>query len=140
MMREITRRYIDVREPSEYAGGHIQGAELVPLGTLSRKCATWDKREPLTVVCRSGHRATKARAMLTAMHFEDVDVLRGGILRWRSEGNPLVTPDGVQASNPRSHWIVEGLLILTSLILASFVSPWFLVMTALVGIKLISGR
>ena len=140
MMQESIRRYIDVREPSEYAAGHIQGAELVPLGTLSKKCAAWDKREPLTIVCRSGHRATKARAMLTAMHFEDVDVLRGGILRWRSEGNPVMTSDGVQASNPRSGWIVEGLVILISLALASFVSPWFLVISAVVGIKLMSGR
>ena len=85
-MQERVRRYIDVREESEYAEGHIQGAELGPLRRLSIESATWDKRGPLTIVCRSGHRAAKARAMLAAIQFEDVDVLPGGIVRGRSEG------------------------------------------------------
>ena len=139
-MRESSRKYIDVRQESEYASEHIEGSELVPLGALSKRCATWDKREPLTIVCRSGHRATKARAMLTAMQFQDVDVLPGGIVRWRSEGNPVVGSDGVQASNPRSGWVVQVLVILVSLALASSVSPWFLAVTALAGIKLIFAR
>ena len=139
-MRESTRRFIDVREELEYAAEHIEGTELVPLSTLSKKSATWDKREPLTIVCRSGQRATKARAILVAMHFDDVDVLPGGILWWRSEGKPVVTSNGVQASNPRSGWIVEGLVILVSLALASSVSPWFLAITALAGMKLIFAK
>lgn len=139
-MPERTRRYIDVREPFEYAAGHIQGAELVPLKALSKEAATWDRGTPLTMVCRSGHRAARARDMLVGMHFEDVEVLRGGILRWRSEGNPVITSRGVQVSSPRFGGMLEVLAIVGSLALAFFVSPWFLGLAVLVGIKLMFAR
>lgn len=134
-MQETARRYIDVRERSEYAAAHIEGAELVPLGTLWKRCAAWDRGEPLTIVCRSGQRASVARTMLAAMHLKDVEVLRGGMVRWHSEGNPVMTLDGVQASDPRAGWIGEGIAILISLALALSLSTWFLAIAALLGIK-----
>jgi 3-mercaptopyruvate sulfurtransferase SseA len=51
---------IDVREYPEYAAGHIQGAKLIPLGTLGEASAAWTKGERLTIVCKSGRRAEGA--------------------------------------------------------------------------------
>lgn len=135
-----TRRYIDVRNPSEFASGHIEGSVLVPLNTLSKEAGNWDKREPLTLVCRSGQRAGKARAILSAMRFEDVDVLPGGVARWSSAGKPLIKSDGSKVRSSRLGWVIEGLVILGSLALAATVSAWFLIPAALVGIKLILGK
>ena len=38
----MTTRLIDVREYPEFAAGHIEGAELVPLGTVDTASETWD--------------------------------------------------------------------------------------------------
>ena len=139
-MEPIVRRWIDVREPSEFASGHIQGSELVPLAVLSRECGTWDKQQPLMLVCRSGQRAEKARAALAAKRFKDVAVLPGGVLRWRAEGNSLTVADGAETASMRWDWVMLGMAILVSLGLAHLVSPWFLVVTGIVGVKLLSGR
>jgi rhodanese-related sulfurtransferase len=40
-------RLIDVREYPEFAEGHIDGAELVPLGTLDKASEFWERSEPL---------------------------------------------------------------------------------------------
>ena len=47
-------RLIDVREYPEFAEGHIEGSELVPLGILDKASEGWDRSAPLTLVCRSG--------------------------------------------------------------------------------------
>ena len=139
-MESIIRRWIDVREPSEFASGHIQGSELVPLAILSRECGMWDKRQPLMLVCRSGQRAEKACAVLAAKQFKDVAVLPGGVLRWRAEGKSLTVADGDETANIRWVRVMLGIVILVSLGLAHLVSPWFLVVTGIAGVKLLSGR
>ena len=83
------RRWIDVREYREYASGYIEGSELVPLGQLGVACEDWDRKQPLTVVCRSGARATRACAQLRARGFKDVAVLPGGVMQWRASGKPV---------------------------------------------------
>ena len=54
-------RLIDVREYPEFAAGHIEGAQLVPLGTLAKESADWDLSAPLTLICRTGRRAEQAK-------------------------------------------------------------------------------
>ncbi len=81
-------RLVDVREPAEYVGplGHIEGAELVPLATVEEAAATWDRAQPLVVVCRSGGRSAKAALALEALGFKRVASLRGGMTRWSELG------------------------------------------------------
>ncbi|MFN6353028.1 MAG: rhodanese-like domain-containing protein [Cyanobacteriota bacterium] len=52
---------IDVREPVEYASGHIAGSLNVPLGRLDD---TPLPRGPLVLVCQSGKRSAQALAHL----------------------------------------------------------------------------
>jgi glyoxylase-like metal-dependent hydrolase (beta-lactamase superfamily II)/rhodanese-related sulfurtransferase len=84
-------RIIDVREPAEYVGplGHIPGAELVPLGTIEREAASWDRAQPLVLVCRSGGRSGKAALQLKAMGFDRLASMRGGMTRWNELGIPV---------------------------------------------------
>lgn len=85
-------RIIDVREPEEYHGdlGHIPGAELVPLRTLTHAARTWKHDERLVVVCRSGGRSGQAAAALAHMGFHRVHNMVGGMLRWRAENREFV--------------------------------------------------
>ena len=77
-------RIIDVREPDEFTGelGHIEKAELVPLGQLQNAAKDWDVNEKLLMVCRSGKRSADACRMLTEMNFTDVTNLVGGMIAW----------------------------------------------------------
>jgi glyoxylase-like metal-dependent hydrolase (beta-lactamase superfamily II)/rhodanese-related sulfurtransferase len=78
---------IDVREPNEFNGplGHVPGAQLIPLGTLTVKCSSLEKQKPIVVVCRSGARSAQATLMLGRAGFEQVANLSGGMLRWRAQ-------------------------------------------------------
>jgi rhodanese-related sulfurtransferase len=98
---------IDVREYSEYASGHIEGSRLVPLGDLSKATSTWDKAEPLTLVCKTGRRAEQARQQLAANGFTALSVLEGGVDAWRAAEKPLV-------SDERQPWSMERQVRITA--------------------------
>ena len=63
---------VDVREPDEYAVGHIPGAKLP------------DKRAPWLVYCRTGRRSADAVQKLASLGYENLYDL-GGILSWPYE-------------------------------------------------------
>lgn len=71
---------IDVREPSETAAGHVQGAELLPYnsGVFAREHARIPKDRPVLVYCAAGRRAALAAEMLVAEGWKDVTALSGG--------------------------------------------------------------
>ncbi|MEP6774372.1 MAG: rhodanese-like domain-containing protein, partial [Chloroflexota bacterium] len=55
---------LDVREPSEWALGHIEGAALIPMGELGTRWRELDTNMKWVCVCRSGSRSEYASAML----------------------------------------------------------------------------
>ena len=84
-------RLIDVREPAELVGvlGQIEDSESVPLGTLGMAIDTWNKEEPIVVICRSGGRSGRAAQYLEQHGFKYVASMDGGMLTWNEEGLPL---------------------------------------------------
>lgn len=86
LVRERFTRIVDVREPHEFIGelGHLSSAQLVPLATLARTAASWNKDEAIAVVCRSGARSARGAAELVALGFTAVTNLRGGMLAVRA--------------------------------------------------------
>ena len=80
---------VDVREPYEWQIGHIEGARLVPLGTLQDAMPTLDSAKEIVVYCRSGKRSADAVRKLDAAGFRATNVA-GGILRWSDEVDPSV--------------------------------------------------
>jgi rhodanese-related sulfurtransferase len=89
-------RVIDVRQPEEFIGtlGHLPGAELVPLSTLSTEALSWDRAQPILLVCRSGARGVKAARTLTELGFTSLYNLAGGMLGWSEAGLPVVHSAG----------------------------------------------
>jgi glyoxylase-like metal-dependent hydrolase (beta-lactamase superfamily II)/rhodanese-related sulfurtransferase len=83
---------LDVREPDEFEGplGHIPGAQLIPLGTLSARIAEIATDKPVVTVCRSGGRSAQATVLLQRAGIERVANLAGGMLRWRAGGHAVV--------------------------------------------------
>lgn len=66
--------YLDVREPSEFAEGHVEGALNVPVGSIANSdvVAALEKDQPITVYCRSGGRAGRAKQTLEELGFTNV--------------------------------------------------------------------
>jgi rhodanese-related sulfurtransferase len=124
---------IDVREYPEFATGHIQDAQLVPLGTVADASKTWDKSVPLLLVCKSGPRAEQARQTLSANGFTSLTVLPGGMDAWSSAGKPVVKDSYQPWAMERQVRTVAGTLVVTTVALGVFTSPYFLIGTALVG-------
>ena len=81
---------LDVREPDEYAAGHIPGAVLLPVGSIDGESAAAliPGRDTLVLVyCRSGRRSQTAAEVLAGLGYTDVAEF-GGILDWPSGTEP----------------------------------------------------
>jgi rhodanese-related sulfurtransferase len=83
---------LDVREPHEYAKGHIEGARHITLGRLKEKIIELEphKAKPVIVYCQQGTRSKEACKQLVNEGFGQVYYLEGGIITWQDQKLPLV--------------------------------------------------
>lgn len=79
---------LDVRQPDEYAEGHVPGAVLVPLDQLPDRLHDVPAGEPLHVICRSGGRSLLA-AELLRQHGRDAVNVAGGTMAWIEGGHDV---------------------------------------------------
>jgi rhodanese-related sulfurtransferase len=85
---------VDVREPSEWEAGRIEGSVLIPLNELMAGAGQdLDTERPVVAVCRVGNRSELAKLMLQARGF-DAHNMAGGLEAWDRAGLPLSAPDG----------------------------------------------
>lgn len=89
--REAGAFILDVREQEEWNAGHIPGATLIPLGTLSERLSEIPKDKEIVVVCRSGNRSAQGRDILLRNGFEMVTSMAGGMNQWAKAGLETVT-------------------------------------------------
>ena len=82
---------LDVREPDEWAAGHIPDASLIPLGDLSARVGELERNQRIVVVCRSGNRSAEGRDILLGAGFPAVTSLAGGMTDWEQAGLPMET-------------------------------------------------
>ena len=82
---------VDVREPEEFATGHVPGAVNIPMGQVHRRLGELDRSRRQLVVCRSGNRSGAITDVLLAQGFDAVNVA-GGTLAWAREGHPVEHP------------------------------------------------
>jgi rhodanese-related sulfurtransferase len=82
---------LDVREPDEWAAGHIDGATLIPLGQLPARVAEVPPDRQVVVVCHSGNRSAKGRDVLLGAGYPSVTSMAGGMTAWTAAGNLVVT-------------------------------------------------
>ncbi|MET2871653.1 rhodanese-like domain-containing protein [Exiguobacterium profundum] len=79
---EIT--LLDVRESSEYEGGHIEGAVNASLSSLDANQLPYPKDEPIYVICRSGNRSAQAASQLQDAGYKEIYDVSGGMMAWES--------------------------------------------------------
>lgn len=82
---------LDVRQPDEWAAGHIPNATLIPLGELESRLSEVPTDREVVIVCRSGNRSGQARDLLKNAGFTNVTSMAGGMNLWATSGYPVVT-------------------------------------------------
>lgn len=85
---------LDVREPDEFAAGHLPGAVNVPRGMLEFRIADIqpDGTAPLLVYCKTSGRAALSCQSLAGMGYTRLRSVAGGFDLWAAEGLPVEAP------------------------------------------------
>lgn len=83
---------IDVRDPAEYAAGHLPGAVNIPAAELPARLAEVPPGRPVVPYCTMRHRGSsrseRAAALLRGSGHE-ARALDGGLPAWREAGLPV---------------------------------------------------
>jgi glyoxylase-like metal-dependent hydrolase (beta-lactamase superfamily II)/rhodanese-related sulfurtransferase len=80
---------LDVREPGEYAAGHVPGAISIPQADLATRLEAVPRQAEVLVVCESGVRSARAARFLKQRGFQRITNLVGGTAAWRQAGLPI---------------------------------------------------
>jgi rhodanese-related sulfurtransferase len=81
---------IDVREPWEFSVCRIEGAKLIPMGTVPANLQALDTDDEIVVYCHHGVRSLDVTVWLRGQGVEGAKSLAGGIERWSVEIDPNV--------------------------------------------------
>jgi molybdopterin/thiamine biosynthesis adenylyltransferase/rhodanese-related sulfurtransferase/molybdopterin converting factor small subunit len=79
---------VDVREPREWQICRIDGARLMPLGSLPERLHELDSSRTYVLQCRSGARSAIAIGLMRQAGFRRLFNLKGGILAWTRDVDP----------------------------------------------------
>ncbi len=91
---------LDVREPGEYAHGHVPGAVNLPQAELASRLDEVPRDRPVLAICQGGYRSLRAAQFLKQAGLDDVVSVGGGTAAWRARGWPLARGDR-SAGGPR---------------------------------------
>jgi hydroxyacylglutathione hydrolase len=77
---------LDVRQPREWAAGHIPGASHIAGAEISDRLAEVPKGRPLAIICGSGYRSSAVASLLRNRGHNEVYNVLGGMRAWRRSG------------------------------------------------------
>jgi rhodanese-related sulfurtransferase len=82
---------IDVRTAQEFAEGHLQGAQNVPLQELKSRLSEILPDRQIVVYCMTDGRSRQALKILKAYGYRHPQAMTGGITAWIQASYPIVT-------------------------------------------------
>jgi len=88
---------IDVREPEEFARGHVPSAVSLPQAELANRLNEIPRDRPILTICQSGMRSLRSAQFLRQQGFQQVATILGGTAAWRAAGRPLDATDEATA-------------------------------------------
>ena len=128
---------IDVREFSEFNSERIADAQLMPLSNFEKHADEVDHSKPVYIMCRSGNRAKQAAEKLAKRGFTDIHVIEGGMVSWANANLPVVKGESKVWSLERQVRFTAGLFVLTGILFALLVHPYFVLISAFIGTGLV---
>jgi glyoxylase-like metal-dependent hydrolase (beta-lactamase superfamily II)/rhodanese-related sulfurtransferase len=108
--RPVDTAVVDVREPEEFANGHVPGAVNLPQADLATRLNEVPRDRPVFVICQGGFRSLRAAQFLRQREFSDVASVKGGTEAWLSAGGELIR-QGTSAPQARiveTEWAHAG--------------------------------
>jgi rhodanese-related sulfurtransferase len=81
---------VDVREPWEFEVCRIEGAKLIPMGSIPANLQALDTDEDVICYCHPGMRSLDVAVWLRGQGVTSAKSLAGGIERWSQEIDPAV--------------------------------------------------
>jgi rhodanese-related sulfurtransferase len=130
--------FLDVREPDEYAQGHIVSSVHLPLAQVDPAVVGRMLRgEPrCIVVCKAGTRAQKAAQILAESGIQNISVLEGGMDAWAAAGLPVKKgSEGISIQSQTR--TIAGCMVLAGALLGIFVDRNWTYLAAFAGCGLI---
>lgn len=105
-----TALLLDVREPEEFAHGHVPGALNIPQCDLATRSGEIALDRSVLVICQSGFRSQRSAQYLKQIGCCDVASVRGGTAAWRDSGRPLAygDPGSVPPRISQTEWTHAG--------------------------------
>ena len=84
---------VDVREESEWAGGHLPGARHLGRGVIERdiEATIPDLDAEIVLYCGGGYRSVLSADTLQQMGYTNVISMDGGFRGWKEAGHEVVT-------------------------------------------------
>ena len=101
---------LDVREPEEYAHGHVPGTMSFPQADLATRLNEIPHDRPIISLCERGNRSYRAAQFLMQTGMQQVSSVKGGTAAWRAAGKPLAFGE-TRVEKPRvteSEWTHAG--------------------------------
>ena len=91
MMASDDVAVIDVREPHEYAAGHLPGATLIPVNSVFARREELPKNKKIVFVCSVGQRSALAAELAAAAGLppDQLFNLEGGTTAWAKAGEAV---------------------------------------------------
>lgn len=128
---------VDVREAAEYAGERIPRAISQPLSQFDPQRLPFPEGQTVVLYCQSGQRSQRAAQRLRSAGWMQVAHLQGGMTAWKRAGYAVERNPQAPISLFRQVQIVAGSLVVLGTGLGAMVSPWFLLLSGLVGAGLV---
>jgi rhodanese-related sulfurtransferase len=82
---------VDTRPPADWAGGHVPGAQNLPLISIRGRYREIPEGVDVIFVCQDGTKSPQAAEQAKGLGVEKVFVLDGGVNAWVAAGNGLET-------------------------------------------------
>ncbi|WP_107667900.1 rhodanese-like domain-containing protein [Cyanothece sp. BG0011] len=89
LSKEQQALLIDVREPKEYASGHIKGAINLPLRSLTDNLVRIPKNRPVILYCSTGYRTAMGVMALQMLGYDNVRGFPPSLEGWKTAGEAL---------------------------------------------------
>jgi len=106
-MQEAVKRgalLLDVRSPDEYEHHHLEGSVNEPFFSLRMQLKTFNREQPVIVVCGDG-KISEAAVFLLLRNKINAMILRGGMASVKSDPERGSAPNNIAANTERSETV-----------------------------------
>lgn len=89
LQKDPNLQVLDVRQPAEWADGHLSRAQYISGSELPRRIEEVDRKKTVAVMCGSGYRSSVSASVLQHHGYQNAVNVLGGMAAWKQAGFPF---------------------------------------------------